>query len=198
MDRFLSLDFETGGTDPKRNFPVSLGVALFDSGKMVDGKEWVIAPPSYKGKISREYDVNALSVSGLTWKQILEGNPSAKVVQGLHEFAQEHGASQLPILAYNAPFDLAFYSELLFAASSWNNHTKRMDLAAPPLYGPWQCVRMLAQRVLFAQETGLDAVSAKVGLTRTGTKHGALEDAILCAEVYLKIIGMDGTVGGAA
>lgn len=182
--RFIALDTETGGLDPQRNFPISLGVALFDGGELEDSQQWIISPPVRNGKITREYDINALAVSGIKWTDILRGDPANQVCGELTEWATERGARDLPVMAFNAPFDLSFYSELCFAAGSWNQATRSFESFTPPLYGPWQCVRMLAMERVKLASYSLDSVSAHFGLGREGEAHGALEDAILAGKVY--------------
>lgn len=189
--RFLALDFETSGLDPKRNAPVTLGVQLFVDGEPFGGacREWTVAPPRGKdGKVTREYDVVALKISGKTLAQIEQGMSAQDVCAELRQFARTYNAQFLPVVAFNAPFDFAFYSELLFMAGSWNQAERRYEGFPPPLAGPWQCARMLA--AVKAPEIGkysLDSVSAHFGLSRSSEKHGALEDSVLCGRVFCEL-----------
>jgi DNA polymerase III epsilon subunit-like protein len=191
MDRFVAIDFETSGLDVKRHAPVSLGLALFDGGKVTLEKEWIISPPKNKeGKVTREYDVVALSVSGLSWKQIKEGHSCKEVVNELHQIAKAELLTFLPVVAFNASFDLAWYSEMLFLAGEWSPQAKRFVPPSPPLVGPWNCARMLSQgKGLEVTKFSLDAVADHFGLKRKGSDHGALEDSILAGEVFCRLGG---------
>lgn len=187
--RFLALDFETSGLDPKRHAPVTLGVALFDGDQVEARVEWIFAPPTNKdGKVTREYDAMALEISGNTLGRIrAKGMAHAVVLRELTDFAREHEAAQLPVVAFNSPFDLAFYSELMFLAGSWDQASRSYKTFKPPLAGPWQCVRMLAAQKLDLDKYSLDAVAAHFGLARSSDSHGAIEDAILAGNVFLAL-----------
>lgn len=187
---FLALDFETGGVDPRVHAPVSLGVAAMSGAEVLARMEWMIAPPTNKeGKITRAYDVVALEVSGTSWPKLKrEGVPVSQVMAELAEFVRDCpyiAGPDIPVVAYNAPFDMAFYSECLFLAGEYNQHTRRFETFPPPVYGPWQCVRMLARIMLPGlDQYTLDAVAAACGLARSGQAHGALEDAILAGKIF--------------
>jgi DNA polymerase-3 subunit alpha (Gram-positive type) len=187
MSRFVALDFETSGLDPKVNAPVSIGVALMDGGEVIDSLELFIAPPTRDGRITRVYDVCALEVSGTSWKQIKTAPTALSVCKDLRKWAEKHDARHLQVVAFNAPFDLAFYSELLFMAGNWNQHLRQFEAFIAPFLGPWQCARMLAMDALRLDKYSLDSVSEHYGFSRTGETHGSLEDAILAGKVYAQL-----------
>lgn len=190
--RFLAIDFETSGVDVKRHAPVSLGVALFEGAIVVDQLEQRIGPPFNKeGKITREYDVCALEVNGATWASIKNAPPPEAACAALMGFAKRHDARELPVVAFNAPFDLAFYSELLYLGGSWNQIERCYQTFAPPLVGPWQCVRLLAVHRLGQSalpKWNLDCVAEHFGLSRSSGTHGAIEDAVLAGKLYAALI----------
>ena len=179
--RFVALDFETSGLDPMQCAPVSLGVALMDGEEPVATHEWIIAPTYRDGKITRRYEVGALRVSGLTMEQIEGGTHPRDVIRDLYHWAHDLGAERFPVVAYNAPFDFAFYGQLIYLAGM---------PALVPLVGPWQCARLLAMQTYSGLQTyTLDAMLRKHGLAREGTLHGALEDAILAGKLYSRMVG---------
>lgn len=186
--RYLALDFETSGHTPGHHAPVSLGVCLMVAGEPVDGKEWLISPPrDRKGRIKREYSIPALEVSGTSWPRLKrEGFTAIEVVRELDVFAREHGATELPIVSFNAAFDLAWYADLLFLAGSRINGAFRIPES--PLLGPWHCAYMRARTVLRLKSFSLDDVSAAFTLERASDRHGALEDAILAGRVWWKLV----------
>lgn len=192
--KFLALDFETSGLDQKRHAPVTLGVAYFDGNQFTYQREWTFKPPVYKDKVSREYDVLALQISGKTWKDINSGQPIAGVMAELKGDAIKHGFTDAMVVAFNAPFDFAWYSECLFLGGSWNQALRKFETFTPPLVGPWQCARLMAvAKNLGLDSYSLDAVAAHFGLSRSGEEHGALEDALLAGKVFLELAGVEVT-----
>lgn len=190
--RFLALDFETSGLDPKRHAPVSLGVALFQDGHPDAQEEWLFQPPRDRtGRIGREYDVCALEVSGKTWTQLKrEGAPHQEVCRALQEWAAKNNCREATIVAFNAPFDLAFYGELLFLAGAYNRQERRFRPHPPPLVGPWHCARLLAiENVPNLAKHDLETVARHFNLQRTTPRHSAQEDAILAGWIYQACFG---------
>ncbi len=188
--RFIALDFETSGLKPGEHAPVTLGVALMDGPDVIDSREWLLATPTDKnGRVNRAYDVVALEISGTSWTRIKrEGESHAKVCKDLGDFSLQHGARHLTVVAFNAPFDFAWYSDLLFLAGSWNQHLRKFETFLPPFAGPWQCSRLMAVHALPGLDSyNLDTVASACGLSRSGETHGALEDAILAGRVFAHI-----------
>lgn len=187
--KFLALDFETGGLDPQRHGAVSLGVAIFDTDVDPDvpthTMEWIIAPPTDKnGKIRCEYDINALAINGLKWPDILKGHRESTVLNELQVLAVETGMRRAMIVSHNTVFDAAFLSQMVYRCGTWNYG--KFQAQPDPLLGPWACTRRMAE-VLGLPDKKLDTVCAHFGLARTGEYHGALEDAILCGQVYRRL-----------
>lgn len=188
MTRYLGLDFETSGLDSKRHAPVSLGLAVFESGEVIDRSEWLIGPPTdKKGSISREYDVAALQMSRYTWPRIQKAPTPAQICSELAAFVKAHDGTYLPVVAFNAPFDLGFYSELLYLSGGWNQIERRFEGFPPPLVGGWYCARLLASRTISCERFNLDTVAAHFGLSRTSETHGAVEDAVLAGQIWWRL-----------
>ena len=188
----ITLDFETSGTDHNRHAPVTLGVAIIDeAGVKVAQDEWLFAPPyHYKtGKVTREYDINAMLIHEVPWPRIVKhGTPCADVLRELGDMAESHHAGNALVLAYNAPFDFGWYSTCLFLAGGYDRQSQSFKPAPPPIVGPWQCVMLLAKREYpHLPDHKLDTVAKHLGLARTTDAHGALEDALLCYEIYKAI-----------
>lgn len=185
----MALDFETSGLSPGVHAPVSLGVAVMDPSGVIASQEWLFAPPTNrKGRISREYSVAALEVSATTWTRIKrEGLPATTVVRELRAFAEAHFVTDAPVVSFNAAFDLAWYSDVLFLAGGWRSGM--FQPAPPPLIGPWHCGYMLARARLDLEGYTLDSVAASLGLARVGTVHGAREDATLAGQIWMALSG---------
>lgn len=193
MKTFVALDFETSGLDPKRHAPVQLAVAHFVDGTLEDTKSWVIAPELKNGKPVKEYDVFALKISGTTLKDLNADMTSVNVVAELEQCVKERELTYATVLAWNAPFDFAFYSELLFAAGYYDRIQKAFIQCKPPLAGAWQCGKIFARTKLLSTSYSLDIISATFSMARSTSgedaKHVALEDAILAGKTFIALQG---------
>lgn len=185
--RFLAVDFETSGLDPQKNAPVSMGVALFDDGVLLEEKEWLIGPKMRDGKVQRSYEVQALLISQTSWKDIVNASPPGQICQEITEFADFYQLRHIPIVAFNAPFDLSFYSALLFDAGNWNHQEQCFDAFKPPFVGPWHCARLLAFEAVTLPKYSLDAVAAHFNMQRVGKGHGAMEDAVMAGRIFIAL-----------
>lgn len=191
--KFLAIDFETSGTDPQQNAPVSLGVAACeDMGgtlQVHDKKEWLIKPPThYKtGAITRCYDERAAAIHGYSMQYLIENGTDVGVVcQGLADFIVRNGLKGRPSAAYNMPFDASFLSTLMFLAGDFDRHSQAFRPFTNPISGTWFDVMSMAQRLTIPDKK-LDTVATHLGLSRSTDMHGALEDAILCAECLVRL-----------
>lgn len=179
----LALDFETGGLDPQRHGPVQLGVAIMDGHDILHERQWIIAPKlNKKGKPALEYDITALSISGLTWKQIVGGEQEPDVLAQFAGMVDGYGVQDATIVSHNAVFDAAFLSQMVFRCGTWD--FGKFKSYPEPLRGPWACTRRMSWQIDGLPDRTLDTVAAHFGLRRNGENHDALEDAILAARIY--------------
>ncbi len=185
--RILALDFETGGLDPQRHGPVSLGVAVMDGLEVIHSHEWKIQPPTKKaGGLALEYDYSALCVSGSNMKALISGgSPERTVLTELQKLAADFEMLDGMIVSHNAVFDAGFLSQMVFRCGVWDYGKFR---AFPePLRGPWACTRRMASR-LSLPDNKLDTVAAHFNLSRSTDLHEALEDCILAGRIYHHLI----------
>ena len=190
--KFLALDFETSHLDPNVGAPVTLGIAVMEDAEVLDSKEWVIAPPTHwkdKSQIMRCYDERARLIHGYTLEYLIEhGEPAVKVCMALSEFVTRNHVGNHPIVAYNAVFDMNFYSTLLFLGGEYDRGTNAFRPYPSPLSGPWQCAKQLAERrALRVENFKLATVAPFLGVGEQSDVHGALADAILAGRVFAKL-----------
>lgn len=115
----------------------------------------------------------AMDVHGLTDEFLADKPLFADTVEGLLEFI---GDAQLVI--HNAQFDLGFL----------NAELERVGRAR--LTNPYVDTVSMARRKFPGQRASLDALCDRFGVDNSSrTKHGALLDAELLAEVYLELSG---------
>lgn len=176
------LDFETGGVEPGRHAPVSIGLALTEGVEVLGEWEWII------GQVKkREYDVAALSISGIKWGQIKEALPLENVLGLVRDVVTGMGGQHWHVVSHNSSFDQAFYSDCKFLCGKWGSgkFADRVFHPFPEIFcGPWHCTMRMARGLLQLHDYKLDTVLADLGLERSGKLHGAAEDARLAAQAW--------------
>jgi DNA polymerase-3 subunit epsilon len=131
----------------------------------------------------REMPAEALQVHGLTSAFLMEQPPFVGVVDEFLAFLDHDGEAQLAparLVMHNAEFDIAFLN---------------MELALlkrPPLDGGRMIINTLqiARQRFPGAPNSLDALCRRFNVDGSArTRHGALLDAELLAEVYLGLMG---------
>lgn len=122
----------------------------------------------------REVDAGALEVHGLSNEFLSDKPLFADIADRFLEFVGD-----APLVIHNAAFDMGFL----------NAELKR--LGRPPLPDE-QAIDTLAiaRRKFAGAQNSLDALCRRFGIDNSNrTKHGALLDSELLAEVYLELVG---------
>ena len=167
--REIILDTETTGLDPRRGDRlIEIGcIELFN--RIPTGREYhcFINP-------EREVPAEAEKIHGIS-TDFLKGKPLfAKIAQAFLDFI---AGDQLVI--HNAQFDIGFL----------NFELERIGLA-PLAMDRVVDTLALARRKHPAGPNNLDALCKRYGIDNTKrTKHGALVDSLLLAEVYVELLG---------
>jgi DNA polymerase-3 subunit epsilon len=129
----------------------------------------------------RDMSADALQVHGLTSAFLQDQPVFAEVADALLEFLSSDGdANPAParLVIHNAAFDLAFI-----------NHELRR-VGRPILDGEHVDTLLLARQRFPGASNSLDALCRRCSIDATArTRHGALLDAELLAEVYLWLMG---------
>lgn len=167
--REIILDTETTGLSPlKGDRLIEIGcVEIFN--RIPTGREFhaYINP-------QRDVPLEAQAVHGITTAQ-LQGEPLFGGVAGAFlDFIADD-----PLVIHNAAFDIGFLNfELEKAGRSSLSFDRVVDTLA------------LARRKHPAGPNSLDALCKRYGIdTSKRTKHGALVDSLLLAEVYIELLG---------
>ncbi len=167
--REVILDTETTGLDPESGHRIVEIGCLELVNHMSTGR-------TFQRYLNPERDVpdGAFEVHGLS-TEFLAGHPVFSAI--CDEFLAFIDDSQLVI--HNAAFDLGFV----------NAELRRVNRAAVHPSRAIDTVE-LARRKFPGAQASLDALCRRFGVDNSGrTKHGALLDAELLAEVYLELIG---------
>ena len=166
--REIVLDTETTGLDPYQGHRmVEIGcvelVNRFPSGR------------TFHRYLNPERDVppEAVAVHGLSGDFLKDKQLFAEIVDELSEFMAD-----APLVAHNAMFDLGFLNaELERAGKALVARERLVDTL------------LIARRKHPAGPNSLDALCARYAIDNSRrTKHGALLDAEILAEVYLELI----------
>ena len=167
--REIVLDTETTGLDPRD------GHRLVEIG-CIELANHIATGETYHQYINPERDVpaGAFEVHGLS-AEFLSGFPVfADIVDAFVDFI---GAS--PLVIHNAAFDMAFL----------NSELKRLNKPSIPMSQSVDTVAMARKRFPGAPAS-LDALCRRFEIDNSArTRHGALLDAELLAEVYLELRG---------
>jgi DNA polymerase-3 subunit epsilon len=166
--REIVLDTETTGLSPVDHRVVEIGcIELFNH--VATGRE-------FHAYLNPERDMpsEAEAVHGLS-SEFLSGKPLfAAVVEDFLAFVADS-----PLIAHNAGFDMGFINAEL-------RRVQRAPLAADRAID----TVLLARRKFPGAQASLDALCRRFQVdTSARTKHGALLDAQLLAQVYLELIG---------
>ncbi len=167
--REVVLDTETTGLDP------AVGHRIVEIG-CVELLNHVATGETWQAYINPERDMpeEAFAVHGLSEAFLAEKPPFRAVADAFLDFV---GDSRLVI--HNADFDLKFINAELAA----------LDRAAIPRDRAVDTVSM-ARRKFPGAPANLDALCKRFNVDSSArTKHGALLDSELLAEVYLELIG---------
>ncbi len=167
--REIVLDTETTGLDPYQ------GHRLVEIG-CIELLNRIPSGQSFHCYVNPERDVpaEAFAVHGISTEQLKDKPLFAEIADDLLAFIGE-----APLVAHNAMFDLGFLNaELERAGRSLVGRERLVDTL------------LLARRRHPGGSNRLDDLCTRYGIDNSRrTKHGALLDAELLAEVYLELIG---------
>jgi len=167
--REIILDTETTGLDPKS------GDRLIEVG-CVELLNRIPTGREFHRYINPERDVpaEAVAVHGLSGTFLQDKPLFAHVAEDFLSFIGED-----PLVIHNASFDIGFL----------NAELGRISLPAITMERV-TCTLQLARRRHPAGPNSLDALCKRYGIDNSKrTKHGALMDSLLLAEVYIELLG---------
>jgi len=169
MLRELVLDTETTGLDPNDGHRIVEVACLELINHLPSGRHFhkYVNP-------DRDIPTEAFNVHGLSEEFLKDHSSFADIAE---EFLTFIGAEKLVI--HNAGFDLKFLNaELRFAGQPSIDHGRAIDTLS------------MARRAFPGAQASLDALCRRFGIDNSArTKHGALLDAELLAEIYLELVG---------
>lgn len=167
--REIILDTETTGLDPREDRIIELGAVELVN-RFPTGRTFHV----YINPMGRQIHADALAVHGIGEAHLAGKPPFHAIADDFLAFID--GAK---LVAHNAGFDLAFINaELARLERDRVEHVRVIDTLA------------LARRRHPMGPNSLDALCRRYGIDNSRrTKHGALLDSELLAEVYIELIG---------
>ncbi|MCL2554746.1 MAG: 3'-5' exonuclease [Actinomycetia bacterium] len=106
-DLLVGFDLETTGTDPRQARIVTAAVTEVKSGEPVRHRAWLADP-------GVPIPAETTAIHGVsTQRAAAEGRPAPEVVAEVADAVRGHWAAGVPVVVYNAPFDLTLLDEEL-------------------------------------------------------------------------------------
>ena len=167
--REIIFDTETTGLDAQTDRIIEIGAVELDN-RFVTGRSFHV----FINPDGREVHPDALAVHGISNEMLADKPKFAEIVQDWMDFV---GDGRL--VAHNAGFDAGFFNAELARAGQ-------------PELDPERIVDSLsiARRRHPMGPNSLDALCRRYGIDNSRrTKHGALLDSELLAEVYIELVG---------
>lgn len=112
MNRLLFVDVETGGLNPKEHSLLSVGLAVWESGVIIDKVEYFVAEDKYN-VTAKAMEINKLNLAEVYEKGISTEELSSEI----HNFVKKHFTKEsifgkATLAGWNVAFDIAFLKEL--------------------------------------------------------------------------------------
>ncbi|MEU3347717.1 3'-5' exonuclease [Streptomyces sp. NPDC006700] len=176
----IGFDLETTGTDPREARIVTGAVIEVRGGEPGGRREWLADP-------GVEIPAEAVAVHGISNERATaEGEPADRVANAIADVLTGHWKAGVPVVAYNAAFDLTLLSAELrrYGLPSLSD---RLGGAEPgPVVDPYTIDRW-ADRYRPGKRT-LEAVCAEYGVVLDAA-HDASADALAAARLAVAIAG---------
>jgi DNA polymerase-3 subunit epsilon len=176
----IGFDLETTGTDPREARIVTAAVIEVAGGEPAGRREWLADP-------GVEIPADAVAVHGISNERATaEGRPADRVAGALADVLTGYWKSGVPVVAYNAAFDLTLLSAEL-RRHGLPSLRDRLGGAEPgPVIDPYTIDRW-ADRYRRGKRT-LEAVCTEYGIV-LDSAHDASADALAAARLACAIAG---------
>ena len=173
--RFVLVDVETSGLDPRRDRLIAIGAVALRRGRLDVGRGFEV--------VLREEGASAdeaVLIHGIAPGERERGEPAPEALLSFLEYA-----GRCALVAFHAPFDRAVLERAV-----------RQSLGVR-LPNPWLDVAWLAPALnprLGLERTGLDHWLEHFGL-RAHARHRALADALVTGELFLVLLAQASAAG---
>lgn len=183
MDKkVIFLDTETGGLNEFENSLLTVGLALWDNGTIVDSLEVFISKEVYN-VTDKAIEVNKIDLDNL--RKI--GCNEKEAIEKIESFCYKHFKNERVVIAgHNVSFDIAFLKQLYRRNNNYNFYKRfshrSIDTSAILKY-------LYFSGKLESDISNSDAAFKFFNIEfEEGKRHSALGDAIATAELFNKLI----------
>ncbi|MFD9042662.1 3'-5' exonuclease [Streptomyces bottropensis] len=169
----IGFDLETTGTDPREARIVTGAVIEVRDGEPVGHREWLADP-------GMEIPEEAVAVHGITnARAVAEGGPADQVADAIADVLVSYWKTGVPVVAYNAAFDLSLLSAEL-RRHSLPSLRDRLGTDPAPVIDPYTIDRSVDR--YRRGKRNLEAVCGEYGVA-LDSAHDASADALAAARL---------------
>ncbi|MFD3584189.1 3'-5' exonuclease [Streptomyces sp. NPDC058683] len=174
QELLIGFDLETTGTDPREARIVTGAVIEVRAGQELGRREWLADP-------GVEIPADAVAVHGISNERAAaEGRPADQVADALADVLTGYWKTGVPVVAYNATFDLTLLSAELRRHGLPSLSDRLGGLDPAPVIDPYTIDRWVDR--YRRGKRNLEAVCAEYGITLVAA-HNASADALAAARL---------------
>ncbi|MFF7467478.1 exonuclease domain-containing protein [Streptomyces sp. NPDC008092] len=174
QELLIGFDLETTGTDPREARIVTGAVIEVRAGQELGRREWLADP-------GVEIPADAVAVHGISNERAAaEGRPADQVADALADVLTGYWKTGVPVVAYNATFDLTLLSAELRRHGLPSLSDRLGGLEPGPVVDPYTIDRWVDR--YRRGKRNLEAVCAEYGITLVAA-HNASADALAAARL---------------
>ncbi|BFO16568.1 3'-5' exonuclease [Streptomyces sp. KM77-8] len=176
----IGFDLETTGTDPREARIVTGAVIEVRAGEPLGRREWLADP-------GVPIPEDAVAVHGISNERAAtEGSPADQVADAIAGVLTDRWKAGVPVVAYNAAFDLTLLSAELRRHGLPSLRDRLGGIDPAPVIDPYTIDRAVDR--YRRGKRNLEAVCAEYGVV-LGTAHDATADALAAARLACAIAG---------
>ncbi|MEU6099220.1 3'-5' exonuclease [Streptomyces flaveolus] len=176
----IGFDLETTGTDPREARIVTAAVIEVRGGEPLGRREWLADP-------GVEIPADAVAVHGISNERAAaEGRPADQVADAIASVLADHWKAGVPVVAYNAAFDLTLLSAELRRHGLPSLRERLGGLDPAPVIDPYTIDRSVDR--YRRGKRNLEAVCREYGVPLDAA-HDASADALAAARLASAIAG---------
>ncbi|MER7840642.1 3'-5' exonuclease [Streptomyces sp. NPDC096040] len=174
QELLIGFDLETTGTDPREARIVTAAVIEVRAGQELGRREWLADP-------GVEIPADAVAVHGISNERAAaEGRPADQVADALADVLTGYWKTGVPVVAYNATFDLTLLSAELRRHGLPSLSDRLGGLDPAPVIDPYTIDRWVDR--YRRGKRNLEAVCVEYGIT-LASAHNASADALAAARL---------------
>ncbi|MEU3860299.1 3'-5' exonuclease [Streptomyces sp. NPDC028722] len=178
QELLIGFDLETTGTDPREARIVTAAVIEVRAGEPMGHREWLADP-------GVEIPADAVAVHGITNERATaEGRPADLVADAVADALVSYWTAGVPVVAYNAAFDLSLLSAELRRYGLPSLSDRLGGMRPAPVIDPYTIDRRVDR--YRRGKRNLEAVCAEYGIV-LGAAHDASADALAAARLAAAI-----------